>query len=336
MKQRETNPYLLPHFQAQLLESEAEPVGNTTTMAGFKISFVRAPAINRHFMAFGADGLATVSYTKLALQAQKQMVTGPVLIPNQPIRRLNEEGQAYYVSFSEETIAQLAKLSLKQLPPTTDEHSENLNHPLLIESWLVADPKLDKAAFLGLADLPKGTWMATYHIPDKAYWDTEIATGNRKGFSIEGMFALVPHPEQAIFLSEAPSETHETDSQNLQLLLAQVKEGWKSLKLKLGMKQGQGKEASPVISEAELKFDAETLQTLLALQADALQAFDEQMRAWAQRWGSIEEQLSEVEKQIKELQQAPATLPIEEVPVIGTDISLAESIARKLQFLPEE
>ena len=59
---------------------------------------------------------------------------------------------------------------------------------MLIESWIIEDPTMDKSVALGFTGLPKGTMMATYKILDDAFWQNEVLTGNVTGFSLEGMF----------------------------------------------------------------------------------------------------------------------------------------------------
>lgn len=75
------------------------------------------------------------------------------------------------------------------LHTTTHQHAKPLNGNYLTELWIVEDPRNDKANALGFSSLPKGTLMCSYKINDKAYWDSEVMTGNVKGFSLEGFFS---------------------------------------------------------------------------------------------------------------------------------------------------
>jgi hypothetical protein len=320
MKQKQN----IPHFQAVLLPE---------TAADFKISLVRRPAIQRKFIALSADEVTPAAYTKLALSAAQQVVTGPVLIPDLPIKRTHPDGTHYYVSFSESTIAQLSRSSLKQLPTVTDEHQKPVKEAVLIESWLIADSNCDKAVQLGLSDLLKGTWMASYHIPDAAYWEKEIASGAKQGFSIEGLFELLPHPEAEIMLSEEPSLPAEETKTTWLALSEKLKSAWQKLLLSFQ----ENKESVVANSDTKgLVITSEELTALIALQSDALAVFDEQIKVWALRWGSIDEQLTEVQKQITLLQQAPAAQSVETLPTVEPDTSLAARIAHQLQYLPEE
>lgn len=74
---------------------------------------------------------------------------------------------------------------------TTHQHEQRLSGNYLIELWIVENPNIDKSAALGFKDLPKGTLMCSYKIEDKNYWDSQVMTGNVKGFSLEGFFNQV-------------------------------------------------------------------------------------------------------------------------------------------------
>lgn len=120
----------------------------------------------------------------------KQILTGPAMVPNQDILRIDENGEYYNCWFSEETIVKASSLYLKNSHHT----SANFNHTneftdkvYIIESWIVTDPEMDKSKALGFSDITKGTWMVTYQVEDSELWN-EIKKSNFTGFSIEGLF----------------------------------------------------------------------------------------------------------------------------------------------------
>jgi len=119
------------------------------------------------------------------------MLIGPLMIPERLIARLNAEGEKYYVFFDAEGIQKMSYKLMKNkyLDQINIEHDDrqkvdNIN---LVESWLIEDPKKDKATLYGY-DLPKGSWMAKYKVDNKKVWDEFIKTGRVKGFSVEGIF----------------------------------------------------------------------------------------------------------------------------------------------------
>jgi hypothetical protein len=175
--------------------------------------------------------------------------------------------------------------------------------------------------------------MASYHIPDAAYWEKEIASGAKQGFSIEGLFELLPHPEAEIMLSEEPILPAEETKTTWLTLSEKLKTAWQ--KLLLSFQEGN----KGFVANSDTKgvvITSEELTALIALQSDALAVFDAQIKDWALRWGSIDEQLTEVQKQITLLQQAPAAQSVETLPTVEVETSLAARIAHQLQYLPEE
>jgi len=120
---------------------------------------------------------------------EKQIVTGPAMIPLQLIARRDEKDNLFHVYFSEETIEKISKKFLSD----NNTHNTDINHDnnivtsnTLLESWIVEDPEKDKAAALGF-NVPKGTWMTSYKINDKETWN-KIKNGELNGFSVTGSF----------------------------------------------------------------------------------------------------------------------------------------------------
>ena len=120
---------------------------------------------------------------------EQMIVTGPAMIPRQLIARKDDLGNMFHVYFSEETIEKIAKKFLAE----NKAHNTDINHDgsvvnenTLLESWIISDPKNDKANALGF-NLPKGTWMTSYKINNKDTWE-KIKAGQLNGFSVEGSF----------------------------------------------------------------------------------------------------------------------------------------------------
>ena len=112
------------------------------------------------------------------------------MIPNKLIFRVDENGEPYYVYFTEDTIQKIARKMMeeKKLDSVNLEHiQDNTVDGHLIETWLVEDPTKDKQQIYGM-NYDKGTWMGMYKVEDPAIWD-KVKQGELKGFSIEGYFA---------------------------------------------------------------------------------------------------------------------------------------------------
>jgi len=151
----------------------------------YAISFVDFPANETDFIALHREELY------LNRDSKKQILTGVVLRPEQMIYRNSPTLGEYYIKFSAEQIEKIAHKMMKTgiaLYNTTHQHLSTLTGNYLTELWIVENPKNDKSYALGFKDLPKGTLMCSYKIEDSNYWNSEVMSGNVKGFSLEGFF----------------------------------------------------------------------------------------------------------------------------------------------------
>ena len=122
---------------------------------------------------------------------EQQIVATPIMVPNKLIPRRDENGDKYYVYFTEETIKKIAYAFAK----SKSADSINLEHDMesmvndvyVAESWLIDEPKTDKSNMFGY-DLPKGTWFGLFKIDNENFWNDYIKTGKVKGVSVEGYF----------------------------------------------------------------------------------------------------------------------------------------------------
>lgn len=160
---------------------------NTEDQSGiYAISFVDVPANEIDFVTLAKQP----KLERLNRDSKKQILTGVVLRPDQLIYRNDPRGE-YYIRFSAEEIEKIAQKMMRTgiaLQNTTHQHQNPLEGNYLTELWIVENPQYDKSQALGFADLPKGTLMCSYKIADKHYWDTQVMTGNVRGFSLEGFF----------------------------------------------------------------------------------------------------------------------------------------------------
>ncbi|WP_167855540.1 XkdF-like putative serine protease domain-containing protein [Hymenobacter fodinae] len=181
-----------------------------------RVSLVSKPAIQSGWVALSAAPVQSAKRVHLSAEPQKQLLTGPVLIPDQDILRLDAEGKPYNIFFSAEQIEKIgAKLMLEgRTTETNDQHADELTGNTVRELWIVADPNDDKAHSLGL-DVPAGTLMMTLHVADSDYWEKEIVTGNRTGFSIEGLFDF-----EEVKLAATSAKTNLMKKSFLKIMLA--------------------------------------------------------------------------------------------------------------------
>ena len=150
------------------------------------ISIVENPAIESNFVALKKQE----SIQLAEVDKEKRLLMGALLIPNKPIYRNGPDGEEYYIFFSKETIAKASQMYLQNGNQSNSniEHGEkDLEGLTLVETWLVADEKMDKSRVYGI-DVPIGTWMGAVKVNNEEVWNDYVKTGKVKAFSIEGYF----------------------------------------------------------------------------------------------------------------------------------------------------
>lgn len=164
----------------QLFELVVEEDGDGV----FANSFVEEPAIERDFVFFNKHKEVTFQ----AIDTEKRLVAGPLLIPNKKIIRMDEQMGMYNVFFKPETIETIARKFMKNKynGEVTVEHDRKVNGVYLTESWIIEQSSKDKSNLYGYT-LPKGTWFGIYKVDNDQVWE-DVKMGKYKGFSIEGLF----------------------------------------------------------------------------------------------------------------------------------------------------
>ena len=150
------------------------------------VSFVSEPAIEKNFMYFNKS---TEEFKFKATDNEKRIVTGPAMICNQEIIRLDAQGNPYFVFFTADTIRKAQEIFHKygKTKATNYEHEVGMRDVTVIESWIVEDPNNDKANALGFKNIPKDSWMLSYKVDNDNLWQM-VKDGQVMGFSIEGVF----------------------------------------------------------------------------------------------------------------------------------------------------
>ena len=149
----------------------------------FAISLVESPAIEENFVA-----LSTEKVELKVVDDERRIVVGFALVPEKRIyRRMN--GKEFNIYFTKETVNQAQELFMKKLnlKNWTLEHEQKTDGISVIESWIVEDPKNDKANLYNL-DPQGGEWVVMSKIYNDAVWK-DVKEGRFKGYSIEAMFS---------------------------------------------------------------------------------------------------------------------------------------------------
>ena len=180
----------------------------------FANSLVAAGAIERDFVAFHKE------HQFAAVNDEKMIVAGPMLIPNKKILRLKEDGSSYYVYFSPQTIEKLSRKFMKQklTDQITLEHGNKTSGIYMIESWIVEHPTKDKSNLYGFT-LPRGTWFALYSVADNPKVWERVKSGEFNGFSIE---ALLTHQKSDLKLA-LEKNIEDLTEEEAEIFLGQIK-----------------------------------------------------------------------------------------------------------------
>ena len=176
-----------------------------------EIALVESPAIQALWVAMSEEEVI-----KLAVNEDKQILTGPALIPDKLIYRIHPKTkEEYYIKFSADVIRQIATRFFKQQKTVNFlniEHNQNNDvQGTILEAWLVEDTKADKSSLYGF-EMPVGTWMLSVHIEDTQFWNEFVRTEKVKGFSIEGKLGMDLEQlskQQVELVEPQPNEHHD-------------------------------------------------------------------------------------------------------------------------------
>ena len=144
------------------------------------VSFVTQPAIMEGFIQLSKQDEARV---QLKINEENRIVSGPALIPGEPIYR-KQGGKEFYITWSAETIKQVA-INFFQHNRQNEgnvEHQIPVNGITFFESYIINQDR-------GLApkefqNLPTGTWILSAKVNDDNTWQL-IKDGTLTGFSID-------------------------------------------------------------------------------------------------------------------------------------------------------
>jgi hypothetical protein len=147
------------------------------------VSVVLNPAIEENFIA-----LAKHEVELKEIDAEKRLLMGASLIPNKEIFRKDEQGNEFYIYFSDQTVRKASEMFFQNSKQNnaTLNHDQKIEGMTVVESWIVDNPEMDKSKNYGFS-FPKGTWVISMKVDNDEIWK-EVKLGKVKGFSIEGYF----------------------------------------------------------------------------------------------------------------------------------------------------
>jgi hypothetical protein len=150
------------------------------------VSLVAEPAIMEMGLAFSNE-----QPMKFVENKDKRVIVGPAMIPGLPLYRNTKEMGEFYVVFTAEVIEQLfEKFSkLNKAFKVNVDHSRVVESAFIKSAWIIEDAVHDKSLMFGF-NYPVGTLMMEVKVDDEAFWNQEVKTDGKSGFSVEGDFEL--------------------------------------------------------------------------------------------------------------------------------------------------
>ena len=149
------------------------------------ISFVDMPATEVEWKMFSKESKQMFEKNEV-----ERILTGPVMLAETPIIRFSPFIGEYFIKFSEKTISQMMKKYFKEnkIHKINEQHDSKrqVKDVYMVESFIVNERTQTK-----IFDVPNGSWMASFFVESKDYWDNTVMSGEFKGFSLEGMFSEV-------------------------------------------------------------------------------------------------------------------------------------------------
>jgi len=160
------------------------------------ISLVDKPAIMKDFHVFSEQQRQSFAITN----EEQHIISGPLMLADTPIYRDNKKFGEHYVTFSPETIKDIAiKFSKKGYQKNVNlMHDANMQVEGLVmfESFIV-DKERGIQPMAGYEDAKDGSWFGSFYVENEQVWQL-IKEGKVKGFSVEGYFDYAaPNKEES-------------------------------------------------------------------------------------------------------------------------------------------
>lgn len=151
------------------------------------IALVDKPAIQRDFLAFSQESHGQ----SFAIQDEdKHIISGPLMLADKPIYRNDKKHGEHFVTFSPETIKDIAiKFSKKGYQGNVNlmhDQDMQLEGLIMFESFIV-DKERGIQPMKGFEDANQGSWFGSFYVENEQAWQL-IKEGKVRGFSVEGFF----------------------------------------------------------------------------------------------------------------------------------------------------
>lgn len=157
----------------------------------FKISLVDDPAVMSNFQAFDA---ARKPMMYAIQDEEKRLVRGCIMRADFPIYRRDSNMGEYYIIYKADTIRKMAEKYLaesRQNDVNAMHQGEDLPDIYMVQYFI----KGDGIQVDGFDECADGSLFGEFHVTNEEVWQ-EIKAGTYRGFSLEGVFDLVPEQDK--------------------------------------------------------------------------------------------------------------------------------------------
>lgn len=163
-----------------------------------KVEKVKELGITKHvdnnadvIKELGSIGSKFSMLFSFAIQSEdKHIISGPIMLADEPIYRNNSKFGEHYVIFKPETIKDIsikfAKKGYQQNVNLMHDSNMQLDGLVMFESFIV-DRSRGILPMEGFEDAKDGSWFGSFYVENPQAWQL-IKEGKVKGFSVEGFF----------------------------------------------------------------------------------------------------------------------------------------------------
>ena len=156
-----------------------------------RISLVDDPAVQSDFLAFKNQEQERKVLSYAVQDEDKHLVLGVVMRADFPIYRRDPDGFEYYIIYKADTIRTMAEKYLAEnrqnIVSLMHQDGSDVEGVQMVQ-YFIKGKGLEPEGFDGIA---AGSLFAEFHVENEEVWQA-VKEGTYKGFSLEGIFDLVP------------------------------------------------------------------------------------------------------------------------------------------------
>lgn len=152
------------------------------------ISLVNDPAVESNWFAYGKE------HQPMQFQVadeEQRILLGVIMRADFPMYRVGTSGYEYYIKYSKETIAKMARKMLddKTFNYVDTEHNNQCVDGVKLEELFIKD--IDRGINpVGFENIENGSLFGKYRVLNDEVW-ADVKADKFKGFSLEGYFGVI-------------------------------------------------------------------------------------------------------------------------------------------------